>query len=134
VCCRAQYGSTPLRYAAQEGHLECARLLLENGANKEAKDMVRASTLDAIAAARWVGARRVQRFVSRSLRSAKSRATAAAAAAAPPHARAFCQSTRRAAGAARAARAAGPGAAECCAATLSHRRVARRVAAAPRAC
>ena len=35
-------GPTPLHFAALNGRLECARLLLERGADKEAKDWVRA--------------------------------------------------------------------------------------------
>ena len=41
VCDRAQYGYTPLHKAALNGHLECARLLLERGADKDANDTVR---------------------------------------------------------------------------------------------
>jgi hypothetical protein len=36
-----QSASTPLVDAAQYGHAECVRLLLESGAEKEAKDNVR---------------------------------------------------------------------------------------------
>ena len=40
---RAQMsGGTALIYAAHEGHADCARLLLDAGADKEAKDPVRA--------------------------------------------------------------------------------------------
>jgi ankyrin repeat protein len=45
VCGRAQDGFTPLQKAAWHGHLECARLLLERGADKEAKGNVRAPCL-----------------------------------------------------------------------------------------
>jgi hypothetical protein len=37
----AQDGCTALISAAGEGHIECVRLLIEAGANKEAKDKVR---------------------------------------------------------------------------------------------
>jgi hypothetical protein len=37
----AQNGDTPLHYAAQRGHVECVALLVERGADKEAKDKVR---------------------------------------------------------------------------------------------
>ena len=40
---RAQEGSTALILAAINGHAECARLLLDAGADTNAKDMVRAS-------------------------------------------------------------------------------------------
>jgi hypothetical protein len=100
----AQYGYTPLHYAASNGQLECARLLLERGADKEAKEDVRAPTL-VTAAARCVGARRVRRFVGRGLRSANSRAVSASAARAArlPRARAFVRSTLRACGVSRRA-------------------------------
>ncbi len=35
-----QYGATPLYMAAQKGHLEVVRLLLDKGANKEAASKV----------------------------------------------------------------------------------------------
>jgi ankyrin repeat protein len=38
---RAQDGKTPLHYAAQEGHAFVLTLLLERGADKEAKQEVR---------------------------------------------------------------------------------------------
>lgn len=38
---RAQWGSRPLHMAAQNGHIDAARILLERGAEKEAKDDVR---------------------------------------------------------------------------------------------
>ena len=41
-CGGAQYGNTPLHLAARYGHLEVAQLLLERGADKEAKANVRA--------------------------------------------------------------------------------------------
>ena len=41
LCGRAQNGRTPLYFAAQGGRLECVQLLLERGADKEAKDKVR---------------------------------------------------------------------------------------------
>jgi hypothetical protein len=37
----AQAGSTALIWSATYGHAECARLLMDAGANKEAKDNVR---------------------------------------------------------------------------------------------
>jgi hypothetical protein len=37
---KSQSSSTPLVDAAQYGHAECVRLLLESGAEKEAKDNV----------------------------------------------------------------------------------------------
>ncbi len=40
---RAQYGRTALIYAAMEGHADCARLLLDAGADKNAANNVRAS-------------------------------------------------------------------------------------------
>ena len=36
-----QYGSTALICATQSGHAECVRLLIDAGADKEAKDVVR---------------------------------------------------------------------------------------------
>ena len=39
----AQYGNTALILASQAGHADCARLLLDAGADKEATDVVRAS-------------------------------------------------------------------------------------------
>jgi hypothetical protein len=39
----AQYGSTALMNAASGGHADCARLLLDAGADKNATDNVRAS-------------------------------------------------------------------------------------------
>jgi hypothetical protein len=41
---RTQNGWTPLHWAARGGQPECARLLLERGAKKGAKDSVRAPT------------------------------------------------------------------------------------------
>jgi len=38
-----QIGYTPLLYAVQNGHTECARLLLNKGADVHAKDGVRPS-------------------------------------------------------------------------------------------
>ena len=40
---RAQIESTALIRAAEEGHADCVRLLLDAGADKNAKDNVRAS-------------------------------------------------------------------------------------------
>ncbi len=40
---RAQWGWTALIVAAEKGRADCARLLLDAGADKEAKDKVRAS-------------------------------------------------------------------------------------------
>ncbi len=40
---RTQDGRTALMFAAMEGHADCARLLLDAGADKDAKDIVRAS-------------------------------------------------------------------------------------------
>ena len=40
---RAQDGRTALMFAAENGHADCARLLLDAGADKVAKDNVRAS-------------------------------------------------------------------------------------------
>ena len=37
----AQWGSTALMYAAQNGHADCAQLLLNAGADKDAKNKVR---------------------------------------------------------------------------------------------
>ncbi len=37
----AQDGRTALMWAAAEGHADCARLLLDAGADKEVKDQVR---------------------------------------------------------------------------------------------
>jgi hypothetical protein len=59
LCGPAQYGMTPLHWAAFNGRLEVVRLLLDSGADKEATNQVR--TPCATAAARCVGARRVQR-------------------------------------------------------------------------
>jgi hypothetical protein len=39
-CARAQNESTALMHAANGGHADCARLLLDAGADKEAKDVV----------------------------------------------------------------------------------------------
>ena len=39
----AQIGATALMNAVQKGHVDCARLLLDAGADKEATDQVRAS-------------------------------------------------------------------------------------------
>ena len=41
----AQNGFTALMYAAREGHMDCVRLLLEAGADTEAKSSVRYSDL-----------------------------------------------------------------------------------------
>lgn len=38
---RAQYGRTSLVFAAEKGHADCVRLLLDAGADKNAKDRVR---------------------------------------------------------------------------------------------
>jgi hypothetical protein len=94
---------TPLFCAAYYGKPECVQLLLERGADKEAKSIVRAPHTRATAAARCVGARRVCRSVGRGLRSANSRAVSASAARAglPPRGRAFCLRTLRARGASR---------------------------------
>jgi hypothetical protein len=46
----SQGGNTPLLLAAHKGHLEVARLLLEHGAEKEAKDEVRRSLTPSVAA------------------------------------------------------------------------------------
>ncbi len=43
MCGRAQYGYTPLHYAAQFSKLEVARLLLDAGADKDNNDYVRDS-------------------------------------------------------------------------------------------
>ena len=40
---RAQFGYTVLMLSAEKGHADCARLLLDAGADKEAKNHVRAS-------------------------------------------------------------------------------------------
>ncbi len=42
---RAQRGETPLIFAAERGHAECTRLLLDAGADKEATGYVRASVV-----------------------------------------------------------------------------------------
>ena len=47
LCGRAQKGWTPLHYAALYGHLVVVRLLLERGADKEAKSNVRAPRVTA---------------------------------------------------------------------------------------
>jgi ankyrin repeat protein len=39
---RAQHGRTPLIWAAEKGHTDCARLLLDAGADTNAKGDVRA--------------------------------------------------------------------------------------------
>jgi hypothetical protein len=54
---------TPLFCAAYYGKPECVQLLLERGADKEAKSVVRAPHTRATVAARCVGARRVCRSV-----------------------------------------------------------------------
>jgi ankyrin repeat protein len=38
---KPQDGTTALMFAAQRGHAECVRILLQSGANKEAKNQVR---------------------------------------------------------------------------------------------
>ena len=53
LCGPAQYGMTPLHWAAFNGRLEVVRLLLDSGADKEATNQVR--TPCATAAARCVG-------------------------------------------------------------------------------
>ena len=53
VCGRAQDGLTPLHYAPN-GHQECVRLLLERGADKDAKDNVQHAPTRTTAAARCV--------------------------------------------------------------------------------
>jgi hypothetical protein len=81
---------TPLHYAASNGQLECARLLLERGADKEAKEDVR--TLYArhcCGALRRRAARLALRWSRPSLFRAKSRAVSASAARAPLRRRAF---------------------------------------------
>ena len=63
VCAHVQGGATPLHLAVLGGKLECARLLLDRGADKEAKGtMVRAPT-----ATRYNGAWHVWCFVDWSL-------------------------------------------------------------------
>ncbi len=47
--CLAQHGSTALMYASQGGHLDCVRLLVDAGADKDAEDNVR----DAIFKFEW---------------------------------------------------------------------------------
>ena len=42
---RAQHDYTALMWAADKGHMECARLLLDAGANKDLKDEVRAGVV-----------------------------------------------------------------------------------------
>jgi hypothetical protein len=44
VCGCAQDGFTPLHWPAQSGYLECVRLLMERGADKDAKSNVRPPT------------------------------------------------------------------------------------------
>jgi hypothetical protein len=39
--CQVQAGNTALKYAAQLGHMDCVRILLEGGADKEVKNVVR---------------------------------------------------------------------------------------------
>ena len=59
LCCDCtQDDKTPLLFAVEEGQLEVVRLLLELGADKEAKDTVRSPPFSA--AARCVGAWRVR--------------------------------------------------------------------------
>jgi ankyrin repeat protein len=41
----SQYGWTALIFAADGGHADCARLLIDAGADKEAKDSVRVSRM-----------------------------------------------------------------------------------------
>ena len=43
---RTKVDRTPLHVAAQEGHLEIVNLLVRNGADIDAKDMVRGSAID----------------------------------------------------------------------------------------
>jgi hypothetical protein len=45
VAAAAQHGWTALMWAAEDGHADCARLLLDAGADKDAKDVVRASVI-----------------------------------------------------------------------------------------
>ncbi len=42
VCCQTQDGSTALMFAAMKGRTNCARLFVKHGADKDAKDNVRA--------------------------------------------------------------------------------------------
>ena len=51
VCVREQCGWTALFLAAFEGHADCARLLLDAGADMNAKDDVRASAVRTLG--RW---------------------------------------------------------------------------------
>ena len=51
---RAQYGMTPLIRAAENGRADCARLLLDAGAEKEAKNGVRARSGGGEGAVIWV--------------------------------------------------------------------------------
>jgi hypothetical protein len=41
----AQFGRTALNWAARQGHVDCARLLLDAGADKKPKDRVRTSVM-----------------------------------------------------------------------------------------
>ncbi len=51
----AQSGLTAVMYAAAHGHLDCARLLLDAGADKNAKDNVRIGSLRDVFCARMFG-------------------------------------------------------------------------------
>jgi hypothetical protein len=73
VCGRAQYDTTPLHEAALSGKPECVRLLLDRGADKDARNHVRAPHASAAAAsaARAASLPRAQAFSLSMLRAAR---------------------------------------------------------------
>jgi hypothetical protein len=82
-CCGcAQRGETPLHYAAYKGHVACAALLVERGANKNTKDEVRwlhcAAPSPAAAAAACCIGTAVAALRCAALRSAEARPKRAA--------------------------------------------------------
>ena len=83
VCGRAQYDTTPLHEAALSGKPECVRLLLDRGADKDARNHVRAPHASAAAAsaARAASLPRAQAFSLSMLCAARGAARAAGRAA-----------------------------------------------------